>query len=100
MLPEELKTQAVEYARQCGLSLGEIIRGKSGDTIFNLIRVRYGVLRIPDSVCGIPVVINFLAFSVLWLLYSLFIAKYSPQRHVAFSKSTTYYGIDRKNMLQ
>ena len=26
MLPEDLKSQAVEYARECGLSLGEVIR--------------------------------------------------------------------------
>lgn len=26
MLPEELKLQAVEYARECGLSLGEVVR--------------------------------------------------------------------------
>jgi hypothetical protein len=26
MLPEDLKSQAIEYASECGLSLGEIIR--------------------------------------------------------------------------
>jgi len=26
MLPEDLKSQAVEYARECGSSLGEVVR--------------------------------------------------------------------------
>ena len=26
MLPEDLKSQAVAYARECGLSLGEVVR--------------------------------------------------------------------------